>query len=211
MPSLFTGKVSLRKMKQISKTISENKTKTENYMAVRNFSSDCTLWWIISPHRKDTPVKRRATVVIAPKGFFPEKLPTLISTCQGWIQNLHLFKILFIYLFCFLWSYPRHMEVLRPGTESELQLPSYTTAIATWDLSHICYLHHSSQQHWMLNPLSEARDATSIFMDTDWIHYWWATMGTMETYIFLKHIFLSFINTSGREFPLWLSSRWQLK
>ena len=26
------------------------------------------------------------------------------------------------------------------------------------DLSHICYLHHSSWQHWIVNPLSEPRD-----------------------------------------------------
>ena len=32
--------------------------------------------------------------------------------------------------------------------------------------SHICDLHHSSQQYQILNPLSEARDGTRIFMDT---------------------------------------------
>ena len=49
----------------------------------------------------------------------------------------------------------RHMDIPRPGVESELQLPVYTTATATWDLSCICDLHHSSQQccvgsliHW---------------------------------------------------------------
>ena len=52
------------------------------------------------------------------------------------------------------------MEVPRLGVKSELQLPAYTTATATWDLSNICDLHHSSQQHQMLNPLSEARDCT---------------------------------------------------
>ena len=41
------------------------------------------------------------------------------------------------------------------GGESEQQLPAYTTA--TLDLSHICNLHHSSRQWWILNPLSEAR------------------------------------------------------
>ena len=51
-----------------------------------------------------------------------------------------------------------HMEVLRLGVESELQLPAYATAIATPDPSHICNLHHSSRQCQILNPLSEARD-----------------------------------------------------
>ena len=50
------------------------------------------------------------------------------------------------------------MEIPRLRVESELQLPAYTIATATADLSHICNLPHSSQQHRILNPLSEARD-----------------------------------------------------
>ena len=46
----------------------------------------------------------------------------------------------------------------------------YTTATETPDLSHICDLHCSLQQHWILNPLSEARDQTHIFMDTRRAH-----------------------------------------
>ena len=36
---------------------------------------------------------------------------------------------------------------------------------ATQELSWICYLHYSSRQCWILNPLSEARDQTCIFME----------------------------------------------
>ena len=36
-------------------------------------------------------------------------------------------------------------------------------------------LHHSSQQHWILNPLSEARGQTYILMDTSQISFHWAT------------------------------------
>ena len=50
------------------------------------------------------------------------------------------------------------MEVPRLGVHSELQLPTYTTATAMRDLSPICELCHSLQQHQILNPLSEARD-----------------------------------------------------
>ena len=50
------------------------------------------------------------------------------------------------------------MEVPRPGVKLELQLLAYTTAMATRDLSLVYDLHHDSQQHWMVNPLSEARD-----------------------------------------------------
>ena len=62
------------------------------------------------------------------------------------------------------------MEVPRLGVRLELHLLAYTTAIATWDLSHIFNLHHSLQQCWILNPLSKARDRTHILMDTTWVH-----------------------------------------
>ena len=38
-------------------------------------------------------------------------------------------------------------------------------------MSSICDLHHSSQQRWILNALSEARDQTCIFMDASQIHF----------------------------------------
>ena len=50
------------------------------------------------------------------------------------------------------------MEIPRLGVELELQLPTYTTATATH--SCVCSLHYSSGQHWILNPLIEARDRT---------------------------------------------------
>ena len=57
----------------------------------------------------------------------------------------------------------------------ELQLlaytTAYTTATATPDPSHVCNLHHTSRQHWILNPPSEARDGTHILMDTSRVHY----------------------------------------
>ena len=61
--------------------------------------------------------------------------------------------------FFFLWPYLRHVEVPRPGVKLELQLQAYTTAMATPDLSRICDPGcYSLQQHWIFNPLSEARD-----------------------------------------------------
>ena len=52
------------------------------------------------------------------------------------------------------------------------------TAGASLFNSHICDLHHSSQQCQILNPLSEARDWTHILMDTSQVHYYLATVGT---------------------------------
>ena len=57
------------------------------------------------------------------------------------------------------------------GVESELQLQAYTTVTATLDLNQVCDLHHSSLQHWILNPLSEARDRTCVLIDAGQIHF----------------------------------------
>ena len=86
--------------------------------------------------------------------------------------------ILFFCLFVFLQPHPRHMEVPGLGVESDLQLPAYATAIAMPDPSHACDLHHSSRQHRIPNPLSEARDQTCILIDTIQICFCWAMTGT---------------------------------
>ena len=69
-----------------------------------------------------------------------------------------------LFLFFFLGPHSWHIEVPRLGVKSELQLPA--TATATPDLRCICDLHHSSQQCWILSPLSEARDRTQVLTDT---------------------------------------------
>ena len=61
------------------------------------------------------------------------------------------------------------MEVPKLGVQPELWPPVYATATATQDLSRICDLHHSSWQRLILNPLSEARDPTCVFMDASWV------------------------------------------
>ena len=94
---------------------------------------------------------------------------------------------LFVFLFCFLGSHLRHMEVPRLGVESELQLPVYTTATATWYSSCICDLHHNSQQYWILNPLIEARDWTA----SSWILVGFVTAKPQQEclYIFFFRFF----------------------
>ena len=76
----------------------------------------------------------------------------------------------FFFLF-FLGLHLQHMEVPRLGAKSEIQLLAYTTAIATQDPSRVCDLYYSSLQCQMLNPLSEARDRTWIFMDPTQVQY----------------------------------------
>ena len=43
---------------------------------------------------------------------------------------------------------------------------AYATAMATPDLSCICELHCTLWQHWIRNPLIEARDGTHILTET---------------------------------------------
>ena len=65
------------------------------------------------------------------------------------------------------------MEIPKLGVESELHLPAYitATATATWDPSHVCDPHHSSQRRQILNPLSEDRNRTRVLMGTSWVHH----------------------------------------
>ena len=74
-------------------------------------------------------------------------------------------------LFFFLGLHLQHMEVSRPGVESELQLLAYATATAMQDPSSICNLHHSSWQHQILNTLIEARDWTHNLTVPSWIRF----------------------------------------
>ena len=80
------------------------------------------------------------------------------------IPTGHTSNIIYMYFFFpFLWPHLRHMDVARPEIKSELQS---ATAIATLDPRCICDLHCSLWQHWILNPLIEARDLTYILTET---------------------------------------------
>ena len=85
----------------------------------------------------------------------------------------------------FLGLQPWHMEVSRLGVELELYPPACTTTTATRDLSFVCDIHQSSQQHWILNPLSKARNRTCLLMDASQICFRWATKGIPRFFVFL--------------------------
>ena len=93
-------------------------------------------------------------------------LPTLIL-------SLSLLFYLFYFIFLFLGPHLQHVEVPRLGVVLELQLPAYTTATTTRDLSHIWDLNRSLLQHWIFNPPSEATGGTCILMDTSPVCYCW--------------------------------------
>ena len=109
-----------------------------------------------------------------------------------------------LFFFCFLGLNPWYMEVPRLGVESELLLPVYTTATATWDLSCVCKLYHSSRQHWILNPLSDTRERTPNLMVPSRICFRCATTATPKIsfyfffFIFYFFVFLPFLGPLPR-------------
>ena len=102
-------------------------------------------------------------------GFKPPKrinvLPLVrVSDFKSWerFKKMKGDNKLYLFLSFFLGPLLWHMDVPRLGIEWELQLPAYTTATAMPGMSCVCDRHHSSQQCWVLNPLSKARDRTCI-------------------------------------------------
>ena len=96
--------------------------------------------------------------------------------CVGFFLFLFLF-------FVFLLAHPWHLEVPRLRVKLEVQLLAYTTATATPDPSHVCTLHHSSWQCWILNPLSKAGDRTRNLKVPSRIHFSYATTEIPSTII----------------------------
>ena len=111
-------------------------------------------------------------VVISKKSFF----------FNLWGNRAHFITVFLFFLsfFCFLKAKPWHMEVPKLGVKL-----AYTTE--TRDPNHTCDLHHSSWQHWFLNPLSEAGNPTCILMDASQICFCWTTMGTPFFFLILKY------------------------
>ena len=90
------------------------------------------------------------------KWFCTEMSPRRQPLQKETRKKMQCCKFCFLSLaFFFLGLHLRHVEIPRWGVKSELQLQAYTTATATQDPSHICHLHHSSPQRWILNPPTE--------------------------------------------------------
>ena len=97
---------------------------------------------------------------------------------------------LYIYFFGLFRAPPSVYGSSRLGVKLELQLLSCATVTATQDPSCVFNLHCSSWQHWIHNPLIEARDLTHILMDTSQVPCLWATTGTPRQQFFSVKEFL---------------------
>ena len=102
----------------------------------------------------------------------------IISKCQHFFCFLFFVFFGFCFFFCFLEPHPQHVEVPGLGIESELWLLTYTTATEMQDLSHVCDLQQSSQQYQIPDPLGKARGQTHFLMNTSWICFHCASLGT---------------------------------
>ena len=71
----------------------------------------------------------------------------------------------------------------------------YSHSHSNAGLSRIFDLHHSSQEHQILNPLSNTRDQTHNLMVPSQIRFHYATKGTPFTAFYKKLV----------EFPSWFS------
>ena len=121
----------------------------------------------ITKHRRPSGLNNRNLLPHGSRGCKSKdrlpRSPSWSSFCACLCPNLasiFLFCLFVCVCFAFLEPHLPHLEVPRPGGQLELQLPATATATAARDPSGICDLRHSSQQHQILNPLSEARNPT---------------------------------------------------
>ena len=113
-------------------------------------------------------------------------LGTQLWSQRGRKKRIQCRYFLSFFFFCFLFFielHHQHLEVPRLEVKLELQLPGYAIATAKSDPRHLCDLYHSSRQRRLPYPLSKAGDWTYLPMDTRWICFWCATMGTPSVYI----------------------------
>ena len=96
----------------------------------------------------------------------------------------HIFINIYIFLFLFLWLHLWHMEVLRLGVESELQLLVYATATAMQDPS--CIYDYTTA-HGNTGSFTEwARDRICVLTDTTKGSSPPKSQRELHTYIFLN-------------------------
>ena len=116
-----------------------------------------------------------------------------------------------LYLFIYLFLLSRAAPIAYGSSPARGWIRAVAAGLChsnKWSTLHL-YLHYSSQNHLNLNPLSEARDQTYIFMDTCQIHFHWATTGTSAVFllfnncgrfwIFIKHSYLKFTLGSWKD------------
>ena len=93
------------------------------------------------------------------------KMRTIPSWGTGQVCRHLLIRLCDFFFFCLF----RVAPVAYGG--SQARGPIHTRATATWDLSCVYDLHHSSRQRWILNPLNQAGDGACILLHASQIHF----------------------------------------
>ena len=113
--------------------------------------------------------------------MFSGVLPSQVCYCWAMARTpVQLYFKMIIYrvcLFGFFWFFFFPLFRATPIAFGDSHTGDWTRATAVG-------LHHSLQQHWILYPLSKARDQTRNLTVTSWIHFHCATMGTLTIYSF---------------------------
>ena len=88
--------------------------------------------------------------------------------------------LFFFFFFVFLGPHSWHMEVFTLRVKWALQLPAYTTAIVTRDLSHICNVHHSSNTGYLNHLVRPGIKTASSWMLIRFVsaELWWEILSS---------------------------------
>ena len=91
-----------------------------------------------------------------------------ILFCPFFLQSA---LLLFFFFFLFRATPMAYGSSKSRGAVGAAAAGHITATAMLWDLSHVCDLHHSSRQHWILNPLSKAKNQTQVLVDTSQIRF----------------------------------------
>ena len=100
----------------------------------------------------------------------------------------------FFFFFFFLLFRASHTAHGGSQARGRIRAAAASYSHSTTDPSSFCDLHHSSWQHWTLNPLSKARDLTCNLMVPSQICFNWATMGTPQITFSYETGFYTLVN-----------------
>ena len=86
------------------------------------------------------------------------------------------------FIYYFFWLF-RAIPTAYGSFQARGQTGAAATSLCHSNAGSEPHLRFTPQQHWILNPLSGVRDQTRILMDTSWVHYCWAIMGTPRHFL----------------------------
>ena len=129
------------------------------------------------------------------------------NQCYGWIHKIDThtkLRYIYYFVFCLFRAAPGHMEFPRPGAESELQLPAYTTATAMPEL----HLSSTPQLTAMPDPQPTERGQgwNRILMDPSWAHQPLSQRGNSQSWDIMWPRFL--LDKDSHQWEWWLYCGW---